>query len=88
MAISSVLTYTEPEQMEAAHVAAQSCGGDANRRSRGLAWHVYTRRAGQCSAGSAVQESGPRIRYVELDPGRAFLSFLVRPGTDSRCAGS
>ncbi len=29
-----------------------------------------------------VQESGPRIRYVELDPERIFLSFLVRPGPD------
>jgi hypothetical protein len=29
-----------------------------------------------------VQERGPRIRYVELDPERTLLFFLARPGPD------
>jgi AraC-like DNA-binding protein len=86
MAISSVLTYTEPEQMEAAHVAARAAEVMPIARE-GLAWHV-TRVELDNVRLVRVQESGPRIRYVELDPGRAFLSFLVRPGTDVVARGA
>ena len=86
MAISSVLTYTEPEQMEAAHVAARAAEV-MPIACEGLAWHV-TRVELDNVRLVRVQESGPRIRYVELDPGRAFLSFLVRPGTDVVARGA
>ena len=79
MAISSVLTFTEPDQMEAAHVAARAEVVPTARER--LAWHV-TRVELDDLWLVRVQESGPRIRYVELDPERTFLSFLVRPGTD------
>ena len=79
MAISSVLTFTEPDQMEAAHAAARAEVVPTARER--LAWHV-TRVELDDVWLVRVQESGPRIRYVELDPGRTFLSFLVRPGPD------
>ena len=79
MAISSVLTFTEPDQMEAAHAAARAEVVPTARER--LAWHV-TRVELDDLWLVRVQESGPRIRYVELDPERTFLSFLVRPGPD------
>ena len=79
MAISSVLTFAEPDQMEAAHAAARAEVVPTARE--GLAWHV-TRVELDNVWLVRVQESGPRIRYVELDPERTFLSFLVRPGPD------
>jgi AraC-like DNA-binding protein len=77
MAISSVLTFTEPDQMESAHAAARAEVVPTARER--LAWHV-TRVELDNVWLVHVQESGPRIRYVELDPGRIFFSFLVRPG--------
>ena len=79
MGISSVLAFTEPDQMEAAHVAARAEVVPAARE--GLVWHV-TRVELDNVRLVRVQESGPRIRHVEMDPERTFLSFLVRPGTD------
>jgi AraC-like DNA-binding protein len=79
MAISSVLAFDEPDQMEAAHAAARAEVVPTARK--GLAWHV-TRVELDNVWVIRVQESGPRIRYVELDPERAFLSFLVRPGPE------
>jgi AraC-like DNA-binding protein len=77
MAISSVLTFDEPDQMEAAHAAARAEVVSTARER--LAWHV-TRVELDNVWLVHVQESGPRIRYVELDPERTFFSFLVRPG--------
>ena len=79
MGISSVLAFTEPDQMEAAHVAARAEVVPAARE--GLTWHV-TRDDLDNVRLVRVQESGPRIRHVEMDPERTFLSFLVRPGPD------
>ena len=79
MAISSVLTFTEPDQMEAAHAAARAEVVPTARER--LTWHV-TRVELDDLWLVRVQESGPRIRYVELAPERTFLSFLVRPGPD------
>jgi AraC-like DNA-binding protein len=79
MGISSVLAFTEPDQMEAAHVDARAEVVPATRE--GLVWHV-TRVELDNVRLVRVQESGPRIRYVEMDPERTFLSFLVRPGPD------
>ena len=79
MAISSVLTFTEPDQMEAAHIASRAEVVPIARER--LAWHV-TRVELDDVWLVHVQESGPRIRYVELAPKRTFLSFLVRPGPD------
>jgi AraC-like DNA-binding protein len=79
MGISSVLAFTEPDQMEAAHVAARAEVVPTARE--GLAWHV-TRVELDNVRLVRVQESGPRIRHVEMDPERTFLSFLVRPGPD------
>ena len=78
MAISSVLTFAEPDQMEASHAAARS---EVVPTARDLAWHV-TRVELDDVWLVRVKESGPRIRYVELEQGRTFLSFLVRPGPD------
>jgi AraC-like DNA-binding protein len=84
MAISSVLTFDEPDQMEAAHAAARAeVVSTAHER---LAWHV-TRVELDNVWLVHVQESGPRIRHVELDPERTFLSFLVRPGPDAFVRG-
>ena len=79
MATSSVLTFNEPDQIEAAHAAARAEVVPTARE--GLAWRV-TRVELDDLWLVRVQESGPRIRYVELDSGRTFLSFLVHPGTD------
>ena len=79
MAISSVLTFTEPDQMEAAHVASRAEVVPIARER--LTWQV-TRVELDDVWLVRVQESGPRIRYVELAPERTFLSFLVRPGPD------
>ena len=79
MAISSVLTFAEPDQMESAHAAARAEVVPTGRDR--LAWHVTRVELGNVWL-VHVQESGPRIRYVELDPGRTFFSFLVRPGPD------
>jgi AraC-like DNA-binding protein len=79
MATSSVLTFNEPDQIEAAHAAARAEVVPTARE--GLAWRV-TRVELDDLWLVRVQESGPRIRYVELDPGRTFLSFLVHQGTD------
>ena len=84
MATSSVVTYAEPDQMEAAHAAARAEVVPTARES--LAWHV-TRVELDHVWLVRVQESGPRIRYVELDPERTFLSFLVRPGPDASVRG-
>jgi AraC-like DNA-binding protein len=79
MAISSVLTFTEPDQMEAAHVASRAEVVPIARER--LTWHV-TRVELDDVWLVHTQESGPRIRYVELAPTRTFLSFLVQPGPD------
>jgi AraC-like DNA-binding protein len=79
MATSSVLTLTEPDQIEAAHAAARAEVVPTTRER--LSWHV-TRVELDNLWLVRVQESGPRIRYVELDPERTFLSFLVHQGTD------
>lgn len=79
MAISSVLTFAEPDQMETAHVAARAEVVPTAREP--LVWRVARVELGDVWLVS-VQESGPRIRYVELDPSRTFFSFLVRPGPD------
>ena len=79
MAISSVLTFTEPDQMEEAHVASRAEVVPIAREY--LAWHV-TRVELDDVWLVRVQESGPRIRYVELAPERTFVSFLVQPGPD------
>jgi AraC-like DNA-binding protein len=79
MAISSVLTFTEPDQMEAAHIASRAEVVPLAREH--LAWHI-TRVELDDVWLVHVQESGPRIRYVELAPERAFLSFLAQPGPD------
>ena len=78
MAISSVLTYAEPDQMEAAHAGARA---EVVPTARELAWHV-TRVELDDVWLVRVKESGPRIRLVELAPERPFVSFLVRPGPD------
>ena len=79
MAISSIMTVDEPDQMEAAHAAARA---EVMPTSRGrLSWRI-TRAELDNVWSIRVQESGPRIRHVELDPRRTFLSFLVRPGPD------
>jgi AraC-like DNA-binding protein len=79
MAISSITTFDEPDQMEAAHAAARA---EVMPTARGgLAWHV-TRVELDNVWLVHVRESGPRIRYVELDPERTFFSFLVRPGPE------
>lgn len=79
MAISSVLTCIEPDQMEAAHVASRAEVVPIARER--LTWNV-TRVELDDVWLVRVQESGPRIRYVELAPERTFLSFLVQPGPD------
>jgi AraC-like DNA-binding protein len=79
MATSSVLTFAEPDQMEAAHAASRAEVVPIGRER--LAWQV-TRVELDDLWLIRVQESGSRIRYVELDPARTFLSFLVRPGPD------
>ena len=79
MATSSVLTLTEPAQIEAAHAASRA--EVVPTRCERLSWHVT--RVELDNLGLArVQESGPRIRHVELDSEWTFLSFLVRQGTD------
>jgi AraC-like DNA-binding protein len=78
MAISSVLTFAEPDQMEAAHAAARA---EVVPIARDLAWRV-TRVELDDVWLVRVKESGPRVRYVELDQERTFVSFLVRPGPD------
>ena len=84
MAISSVLTFTEPDQMEAAHTASRAEVVPIARER--LTWHV-TRVELDDVWLVHVQESGPRIRYVELAQERTFLSFLVRPGPDAFVRG-
>ena len=74
----------EPDQMEAAHVAARAEVVPAARE--GLIWNV-TRVELDDVWLVHVQESGPRIRHVELDPERTFLSFLVQPGPTSSYEG-
>jgi AraC-like DNA-binding protein len=83
MAISSVLTFAEPDQMEAAHAAARA---EVVPIARDLAWHV-TRVELDDVWLVRVRESGPRIRHVELEQGRTFLSFLARPGPDAFVGG-
>ena len=80
MATSSALTLTEPDQMEAAHAAARTIEVMPTARGR-LAWHVTRVELNNLWL-IHVQESAPRIRYVELNPERTYLSFLVRPGPD------
>jgi AraC-like DNA-binding protein len=80
MAIGLVLTCTEPDQMEAAHAAARAIEVMPTARE-GLAWHV-TRVELDNLWLIHVQESGPRIRYVELNLERTYLSFLARPGPE------
>jgi hypothetical protein len=79
MATSSVMTLDEPDQMEAAHAAARAEVMPTSRER--LIWRVTRVELDNVWA-IRVQETGPRIRHVELDPRRTFLSFLVRPGPD------
>ena len=54
--------------------------------TRDLAWHV-TRVELDDVWLVRVKESGPRLRHVELEQGRTFLSFLARPGPDVSVGG-
>jgi len=63
MATSSVLTLTEPDQIEAAHAAARAEVVPTTRER--LSWHV-TRVELDNLWLVRVQESGPRIRYVDI----------------------
>lgn len=83
LAISSVQTFAEPDQMEAAHAAARA---EVVPTTRDLAWHV-TRVELDDVWLVRVKESGPRLRHVELEQGRTFLSFLARPGPDVSVGG-
>ena len=83
MAISSVQTFAEPDQMEVSHAATRA---EVVPTARDLVWHV-TRVELDDVWLIRVKESGPRIRYVELEQGRTFLSFLVRPGPDAFVGG-
>ena len=79
MAVSSVQTFAEADQMEAAHAASRA---EVVPTARGrLSWHV-TRVELDNVWLIRVQESGPRIRHVEMAPDRTFVSFLARPGPD------
>ena len=79
MAISSVLNCIEPDQMEAAHVVSRAEVVPIARER--LTWKVTRVELDEIWL-VHVQESGPRIRYVELAQERTFLSFLVQPGPD------
>jgi AraC-like DNA-binding protein len=84
MTISSVLTFDEPDQMEAAHTTSRAEVLQTGRER--LAWHTTRVELDNIWLAS-VQESGPRLRYVELTRERTFLSFLVRPGHDVSLQG-
>lgn len=70
--LSAVRRYSEPEEMEAAHIAARAEIIPTTRQP-------LTARLSRLDVDGLwlvrVQESGPRLRYVELDPARTFLSF-------------
>jgi AraC-like DNA-binding protein len=73
---SSIVTYSEPDEMEAAHIAAQAeiipIGSDLTARSiRVELEHLWATR---------VDEQGSRIKHVLLDPKRAFLTFETGAG--------
>jgi AraC-like DNA-binding protein len=74
---SSVATYADPEEMEAAHIGAHSeiipIGNDqlTARSVRVELEHLWASRA---------DEQGSRIKHVLLDPRRAFITFETGPG--------
>jgi AraC-like DNA-binding protein len=74
---SSIATYSDPEEMEAAHVCAHTeiiptGNGPLMARSVHVELeHLWATRA---------DEQGTRIKHVLLDPRRAFITFETGPG--------
>lgn len=70
--LSSVRQYSEPEEMEAAHVAARAEIIPTTRQP-------LTVRVSRLALDNLwlvrVQESAPRLRHIDLDPTRTFISF-------------
>ena len=79
MALSSVRTYTDLEQMEAAHIAARAeivpIGREPLfvRATRVELQHLWLTRA---------YESSPRLKHVSLDERRSFITFVAEPGPE------
>lgn len=74
--LGSVRHYSEPEEMEAAHIAAKAEIIPTTRQPP-------TTRVSRLDVDglwlARVRESAPRLRYVGLDPARTFLSFPISP---------
>jgi AraC-like DNA-binding protein len=74
---SSIATYSDPEEMEAAHIGAHAeiipIGNDplTARSVRVELEHLWATRA---------DEQGSRISHMLLDPRRAFITFETGPG--------
>ncbi len=81
----TVQLYTCPEQMEAAHAAAKAEVTPTTREP--LTWRVNRVELGGVWL-VRIQESSPRVRYVELDPARTFFSFPTSPSSRITVAGA
>lgn len=85
MLSSSVRSYFGPEEMESAYVAASAevipTGREplTSRETRIEFEHLRLTR---------TYESAPSIRYLALNPTRAFISFLTEPGPEVTIRGT
>lgn len=79
MALSSIVTYTDPAAMEAAHVAARTeilpIGREklVVRATRVELPNLWLTR---------VYESSSRLKHISLDPRRSFITFATGPGPE------
>lgn len=82
---SSVVTYTDLQKMEAAHIAANvemlpmKTEPLFARAVRVELQHLWVTR---------VYESAPRLKHVSLNPSRTFITFLAEPGPDVIIGGA
>lgn len=73
---ASVATYSDPEEMEVAHIAAMA---EITALGRDLSAHTVRLDLDHLWA-TRVDERGSRIKHVTLNPGRMFLTFDIAPG--------
>jgi hypothetical protein len=85
MSLSSVQSYTEVEQMEAAHVAARAGFTPTGRAP--LATRAVRVEFDRLWL-TRVDESAPQIRLVALKPTWAFNTFLTQPGAEVTVRGA
>ncbi len=82
---SSVVTYTDLQKMEAAHIAANV---EMLPMTREPMFARAVRVELQHLWATHAYESAPRLKHVSLNPSRTFITFLAEPGPDVIIGGA